>query len=89
MCVCVVDSIEVKIIIICFREMFHFEREKKKFGGLGLYTASWRAVCGLEGVHFGIWGRKILFKNNRYLHDKFLQSVFFASFFFTFFLRPL
>lgn len=74
---CVMTAFEV-IIIICIKRCFHVrEKQNKKFsGGLGS-TASWRAVCGRDGgCTFRYFGRKILFKNNRYLHDKFLQSAF-------------
>ena len=81
--VCVVDSIEVKIIIICFRD-FSLETEKKNiFGGLGLYCELEGSVLwGLEGVHFGIWGEKYYLK----IIGIYMISSSRASFFHLFFL---
>ena len=81
--VCVVDSIEVKIIIICFRD-FSLETEKKNiFGGLGLYCELEGSVLwGLEGVHFGIWGEKYYLKIiGIYMISSSRASFFHLSFF--------
>ena len=66
-----------------FQRFFTRDRKKKYIrGAWALLRVGGQCVVGVGGCTFRYLGRKILFKNNRYLHDKFLQSVFFSSFFF-------